>query len=381
MNICLLTEKYAPDLGGLPVSTGRLAAGLLEAGHHVHVITTSSQTASDQVQHSIEAGLHICRISSLQRNDDTLANWFDAIVGLHEDYHFDVLHGYYAVTAGFLAAYVARYLHIPSVVSVRGNDIERAVFHPGKAGHVLWSLQNSTAVTAASADLARKVTALAPQQSVELIHNAVDAGVFSPAAYDPEMVMAIEEIGNDLPVIGFVGEARIQKGIGVLLSAYTKVYEQLPCRLLMLGSVRKDTQPMMEVYRARHPELPLSTLPYIDYPRLPAAYPFLDVYVLPSLREGLPNSLLEAMATACAIVASDVGGIPDAIQHGQNGLLVAPGDVDALAEALLALLRNAELRQQLGEAARETAVRAFRPETELERNVALYRRLTDRRVI
>jgi glycosyltransferase involved in cell wall biosynthesis len=93
-----------------------------------------------------------------------------------------------------------------------------------------------------------------------------------------------------------------------------------------------------------------------DIPDLLAAA---DVYVMPSIWEGLPLALLEAMFAAKPILASEVGGIPEAIRHEEEGLLTAPGDVSALAAALRRLLTDAGLRERLGTNARERAQREF----------------------
>jgi glycosyltransferase involved in cell wall biosynthesis len=104
----------------------------------------------------------------------------------------------------------------------------------------------------------------------------------------------------------------------------------------------------------------------------------IDVLALPSLRDGLPNALLEGMACKCAIVGTAVGGIPDAISDGENGRLVPPGDADALAQAINELLDNADLRQHFGARARETVLRDFTLEHELEKNLELYWQLIQR---
>jgi glycosyltransferase involved in cell wall biosynthesis len=92
--------------------------------------------------------------------------------------------------------------------------------------------------------------------------------------------------------------------------------------------------------------------PHDEIPRwLQAA----DVFLLPSFREGLPISLLEAMACETAVIATSVGGIPEIVRSGENGRLVPPGDADALASALRELLLDASLRVRLGRAARRTA--------------------------
>jgi glycosyltransferase involved in cell wall biosynthesis len=85
----------------------------------------------------------------------------------------------------------------------------------------------------------------------------------------------------------------------------------------------------------------------------------MDVFCLPSLSEGLPNALMEAMSVGCASVASGVGGVTTLVEHGKNGLLVPPGDPDLLRESLERLIRDPDLRKNLGAAARRTIESGF----------------------
>ena len=96
------------------------------------------------------------------------------------------------------------------------------------------------------------------------------------------------------------------------------------------------------------------------------------VFVLPSHAEGLPMSLLEAMAAGCPVVATAVGGIPDLVSHGVNGLLVEPGDAQALADAVGRVLADPKLARSLGRAARATVAARFTPGSSLERLGQIY---------
>ena len=114
-------------------------------------------------------------------------------------------------------------------------------------------------------------------------------------------------------------------------------------------------------------------MPHVAHHNLPAHYRLADVLALPSLRDGMPNALLEGMACARAIVASNVGGMPDVVRDGENGVLVPPGDANALADAILSLLADPSRRARLGRAARATVESDFTPERELQRNLEIYR--------
>jgi glycosyltransferase involved in cell wall biosynthesis len=98
------------------------------------------------------------------------------------------------------------------------------------------------------------------------------------------------------------------------------------------------------------------------------------VFALPSYAEGMPMALLEAMSWGLPVVATPVGGVPQVIEHGVNGLLVAPGDIDGLAAALARLFDEPALRDSLGAAARRTIAARFSVETALARLGELYRR-------
>ena len=159
MKIALLSEKYTPDLGGLAISAERLARLLSSAGHEVRVFAPTLSALPSEARTLHSNGIHLTRFGAHKRVDDTLVDWFELIVAEHEREPFDILHAYFLPQAGFVAAYTGKYLGVPSVVSIRGNDIERAAFDPAKFSHVMYALQNASAVTTNASELARKAKA------------------------------------------------------------------------------------------------------------------------------------------------------------------------------------------------------------------------------
>ena len=100
-----------------------------------------------------------------------------------------------------------------------------------------------------------------------------------------------------------------------------------------------------------------------------------DVFVMSSLFEGLGTSLLDAMALSKATVASDTGGIPEVVSHGQTGLLVPPRDAGELASAITALLKDPARRERMGAAGLERVKRLFSADAMVEKTLAVYRNL------
>jgi glycosyltransferase involved in cell wall biosynthesis len=98
----------------------------------------------------------------------------------------------------------------------------------------------------------------------------------------------------------------------------------------------------------------------------------MDIFVMPSLQEGLGLALMEAMAQGVAVVGSAVGGIKTLIQDKENGLLVAPADAAALAQAIIALLKDSRLRRTLGSRAREFIIANFSKEEMADKTEMVY---------
>ena len=402
MKIALLTEKYTPDIGGLAISSERFARLLSSAGH-AHAVRVFAPTLSlppSEKRTLPSSGVSITRFGAHKRIDDTLVDWLELIVEEHKREPFDVLHAYFLAQAGFVAAYAGKYLNIPSVVSIRGNDIERAPFDPSKFSHVMYALQNASAVTTNATVLAKKAKAFIDRE-IHLIPNGVDTNHFKPLQRNETLIKTLVSAQNVTPrktrgleqrckdsspppkamstitsVIGFVGELREKKGIKTLLSAYAQVNKTKPTTLLVVGTIRQgEDNQVFEEFLATNSDLQIIVTGYVSSRELPTYYSLMDVFIHPPLRDGMPNAVLEAMACGKAVVATGVGGVLDAIKDGEDGSIVPVNDAEALSSAILELLENDPLRKRLGESARQKIVESFTLEMELNSNLDVYRNL------
>ena len=171
-------------------------------------------------------------------------------------------------------------------------------------------------------------------------------------------------------VIGAVGRLEEQKGHAHLLAALPELRRQIPdLVVLLVGEGRRQ-----EDLRRQVRDLGLeSTVRFLGTRRdLTEIYRALDLFVHPSLWEGLPLALLKAMGAGLAVVATRVSGSQEAIEDGVNGCLVAPGDPEALVRAILELHRHPEARRRLGDAARCTVAARYSLEAMLQRLEELY---------
>jgi glycosyltransferase involved in cell wall biosynthesis len=373
MKIALLSEKYTPDIGGLAISAGRLAGLLASAGHEVQVFAPTSGLPPSDARTHASNGVTVTRLGAHKRVDDTLVDWFELIVEEHRRKRFDILHAYFLPQAGFVAAYAGKYLKSPSVVSIRGNDIERAAFDPSKFSHVMYALQHAGAVTTNAAMLAAKARAFI-ERDIIIIPNGIDAAHFKRMEKNPALAEALGLKGR---VIGFVGELREKKGLKTLLNGYAQLTGDTS--LLIVGSLREgEDQRNFEEWRASIPNAKVVVTGMVPQKDLPAYYALMDVFVHPSLRDGMPNALLEAMACEVPVVSTPVGGALDVITDQVNGMLMPVNDMDALVQAVEKLFENEALRRSLGRAARAKITNEFTPQNELNANLAIYKRLLQR---
>mgnify|MGYP001176905437 FL=1 len=380
MKIALLSEKYTPDLGGLAISVGRLGHLLATAGHDVRVFAPTLSLSPSERRTLTHGGVCVTRFGAHKRVDDTLVDWFELIVEEHRREPFDLLQGYFLPQAGFVTVYAGKYLNLPSVVSIRGNDIERAAFDPSRFSHVMYALQHADMVTTNASELAHKAKAFV-EQEILIIPNGIDAKCFKPMERNEALAEALGvESGkwkvDGSAVLGFVGELREKKGLRALLDAYTQINKIRPTTLLIVGEIRvgEDRQ-IFDEFRSMHPDSRIIVTGYVAHEDLPAYYALMDVFVHPSLRDGMPNAVLEAMACGKTVIATAVGGVTDVIEDGVNGMLVPVHEAGCLEAAIAEVLDQPEKRDQLGRAARETVLHQFTLEKELQANLAIYQQL------
>ena len=175
-----------------------------------------------------------------------------------------------------------------------------------------------------------------PDDAIFIIPNFVDGSFFKCMPnYN----------GN---VIGFVGRLVFVKGIDILLNAFSIVRNEIGDAFLLLvgdGAMREEI--LKQAKKLNCSEY-VKVTGFVSNNEVPKYLSEMAVFVLPSRHEGTPNALLQAMAAGLPIVATSVGGVPQLIKHGKNGLLVPPENSEALAKAIIFLLKNKELAKKLG---------------------------------
>jgi lipopolysaccharide/colanic/teichoic acid biosynthesis glycosyltransferase/glycosyltransferase involved in cell wall biosynthesis len=226
---------------------------------------------------------------------------------------------------------------------------------------------------------------LSPDKSLT-IGNGIQLEPFLRNGVDPERSKSIrEELGipADSVTVGFVGRLVREKGLFELMEAAREVLRRVPnARFLIVGEALQSDEGVREeladLARSTGIEAHFLWTGYrSDVVRL---YEAMDVFVLPSYREGMPRSIMEAMASGKPVVASDIPGCRDEVVDGVTGILVPAQDSDALGNAIAHLLEDPETAQKMGLAGRERASRLFDEEEVCKRIVESYKALIKDRI-
>ncbi|MBI5407942.1 MAG: glycosyltransferase family 4 protein [Nitrospirae bacterium] len=210
------------------------------------------------------------------------------------------------------------------------------------------------------------------KERLTVIHSAVNERLFAPEIEDIKKELGIP---HDTLIIGNTSTFTEVKGQEYLLQAFNIICNKFPCILLFAGSLEEPfkTQYLSHVDKELRDKVVF--LGHRD--DIPRILKTLDVFVFPSVLEGLGTALLEAMAAGRPVVVSDIPTFKDFIEDKMNGLYFKAGDAEDLAEKVVALLQDKELRNSLGRNARASVLERFTLEKMLDLTEARYREVLD----
>jgi glycosyltransferase involved in cell wall biosynthesis len=274
----------------------------------------------------------------------------------------------YLPTAGLLGAIAARLTGIPCVITTRRtvhiNQGLRLLRY--RIVTRIMDRLSDTVIAVCEAAREQAVREGTPSSKIVTVYNSVS---------QPQSAVNVEDISADSMIIGSVGSLHRDKGHRYLVEAVPFVVKEVPkAKFVVVGDGPERTY-----LESRAIELGIGSHMTFLGQRSDVAelMPQFDVFVQPSLREGLPNAVLEASALGLPIIATAVGGVPELVEHGQTGLLVPPGSSQELAQALVRLARDDGLRATLGAAARTVSVTLCSPEREFMETDAIYREVVN----
>lgn len=288
---------------------------------------------------------------------------------------FDLVHAHWVVPNGLVAA--AAEGGAPLAVGLHGSDVFLAE-KKGVRRLVRWALRRTSLLTGCSPELVQRVCALGfPARRARVIPYGVDVAFFSPGQERGRAWRERLGIPAGATVVLGVGRMATKKGFHVLLEALPGLWKaRADLHVVLAGGGDR-----LEEFRTRAAEWAgrVHFPGGVAHDELPDLFRAADVFVLPAVHDpagnvdGLPNVILEAMASGLPVVASGISGIPLAVVDGETGLLVPEGDVVALAGALARLVEDPGLAREMGARGRRRAVAELTWDAVAERYRRAYR--------
>ena len=364
MRIAILVLLFPPRwLAGTEIATSKIARHLAQRGHDVHVVTSLDDGLPPT---ELEQGFRVHRVSAPRvRFMGIIVFWLKALLLLRR-LRPDLVHSQ-NLGMGAPAFLGKKLWRRPYVVWGQGTDVylpwlfKRAISRP--------VLGNADSVIGLTEDMRARLQEMCPRD-VEVIPNGIDLesyeGLPLKAAARAQLALCVDE-----KIIAFVGTLLAIKGLRYLVEAMRSVRrEDATARLVLVGDgVERQRLELLVRERGLGDCVTFVGRVYNDV--VPHYLAASDVFVLPSLSEGFPVTILEAMAAGAPIVASRVRGLPEIVEEGQNGFLVEPGSPEQLADRILLLLGDDDLRARISANNREKA-KAYSWESVVDRLEEVY---------
>jgi L-malate glycosyltransferase len=338
------------SVGGSGVVATELGHALARRGHQVHLI-------SSEVPFRWRdgfTGLHFERVETpaypLFREPQYLLALANTIVRVACEQELDIVHAHYAVphaTAAYLAEQVIRadasLCGLRTVTTLHGTDITLVGSDPSYRRVVAFSIEQSDGVTTVSESLKRDtISSLGIKRDIRVIPNFLDCDEYR-REIDPDLRRRLAPRGEAIVI--HVSNFRPVKRVDVVFDVFQRIRARTPARLVLIGD-----GPERAALERRVAATGLSSdvLFAGEQQNLVTWLSAADVFLLPSAQESFGLAALEAMACEVPVVATNIGGLPEVIEHGRTGLLYDLDDVEGMAEGARMVLSNANLRARIG---------------------------------
>ncbi len=359
MNILYITNHL--NIGGITSYVLTLSCGLKKKGHNVYVASSGGQLLSRFTAEGVTY-IPIPIKTKKEISPKILASLFK-LKDVLKKYRIDIIHTNSRTTQvlGCLLNKKTGIAHISTCHGFFKKRVFRKLFP-------CWGMK-VIAISESVKEHLIKVFGV-DEKNIVVIHNGIDV-----SNYREQRTENREQRKRDLglkegPVVGIVARLSDVKGHKYLIEAMRDVLAIHPAAQLLIVGEGKIKKELVKLSQALGTEKNVFFIPEVQDTR--DVLSVMDVFVMPSLKEGLGLALMEAMASGRAVIGSEVGGIKSLIQHGVNGLLIKPADSKSLAAAILELLQNSKKRESLGKHAQDFISQNFSQEKMVLQTEELY---------
>lgn len=361
--------------GGSGVVATELGLKIAEAGHEVHFVGSAMPFRLSG--HHGCFGPYFHQISSFPYalfdqpyGELAAANTLTEVI---LECGVQLSHAHYAIphaTSAIYARAISEKSHPTKVMTtLHGTDVTLVGTEPAFKHTTRYAIEKSDHVTAVSHYLAQETREVfGIERPIEVIHNFVDSNRFIRIT-DPAVRARFAH--PDEALVVHVSNFRPIKRTEDVIEVFARISSEIPARLLMIGDGPERTR----AFDLAQKRGIIGRTQFLgSFPDVQTILGISDLFLLTSSHESFGLAALEAMSCEVPVVSSNAGGIPEVVQHGHNGYMAPIGDVDAMADYALRILRNEELYTRMSQAARQTATAQFHPHLIVPQYLEAYRR-------
>ena len=358
MRILIVNSEHPPLGGGAGNASANIARELVRMGEEVAILTTRHDNLPID---TIKNGVRIYRCLSYRKSahrSTTLEQLSFMLGGVTDGLAFvrkwepDILITFFGIPSGPVGLAAKSFMGLPYIVSLRGGDVPGFRPYDFKLVHTLLSplirlvWKKADEIVANSKGLRLLAEDFAPQLPIHIIPNGVDIHRFSPDERDWEPAHLL-----------FTGRVVYQKGLDILVGALASLKDKKWHLTIVGDGPYREELHSLAHEKGIHDRITFAG--WVDKGRILDYYQEATLFVFPSRHEGMPNSVLEAMAMGLPVVASDISGNRELVQDQKTGLLHPSRDTQSLTGALAAVIDDQNLRREMGKRSRKRIEEQF----------------------
>ncbi|MGS2776274.1 N-acetyl-alpha-D-glucosaminyl L-malate synthase BshA [Robertmurraya sp. GLU-23] len=362
-----------PTVGGSGVIATELGKMLAENGHEIHFISSSLPFRLNRMYHNVyyhQVEVNQYSVFQYPPYDIALASKMAEVINREE---LDLLHVHYAIPHA-VCAILAKQMSgrdVKIVTTLHGTDITVLGYDPSLTDAIRFGIEKSDIVTAVSKSLISQTYDLInPDKTIETVYNFIDERVYNRS--DSSHLKDEYRILPEEKIIIHVSNFRPVKRVQDVVRTFEKITKEIPAKLLLVGDGPEMTVVCKLVKKLNIADKVLFLGKQDSVEEL---YSISDLMLLLSEKESFGLVALEAMACGVPCIGTNVGGIPEVIDHGQSGFICELGDIEDMSDKAIDLLRNPVKHQRFREASVKLVREKFQATTIVKQYEDLYKSL------
>jgi glycogen(starch) synthase len=363
LRICLFGGTFLPHIGGSELSLHHLAKGFQQRGHRPVVLVPS-----------IKGDLSAWHIDYPVHHYPLARPLFLLIEKLRS--RFDILYVNGIYPGGYYAAKLKKLLAVPLVISCPGGDIQTIPelgvgkrLNPKVDQRVHWTVHEADALFAIVPSIRKELESLGvPQERLFDVPHGSDVDRFK----DIQSIRSLFPVPEDHKIVILLGRNHVKKGYPDFIRAMPEIARRYPkVSAIIVGRATNGLRPLVEELAVQNHVILSPPFAWDEYPRLLVGS---DIYISPSLGEGFSLALADAMAAGVPQVVCDVEGCRDVVRNNETGIVVPKSDPVAMADAVVRLLEDGDLRRRMSQTSQRIA-QGFSWDVIIDRHLEIYRQL------